>query len=253
MSCGENGLFVGGVALLQRTVLGEPDGEWSPRPVGDLNRELSRLYKFEIDALSKLGGLVAIARALDRGDIAHAQLAALFLRLPDPPDVSKSTAQSDRATFELAKSLSASGLLKTGWDPAKHPRWPAGAAGSVGGEFAPAGEGGSSAGDQANSRLDPHQIAVPFPGAIPEAVPRPLPLPGEIVVPPLVAPQAMPRNPYPADADCAKEWAYAEEYCGNLLKRGLLGRGNTRNMGKTFRDCVMGQVSQRCGGNVLSA
>lgn len=252
VSCSNGGLFVGDVALLERAGKSEADAGWQPRRIADINRELSRLYGFEVDALSKLGGLAAVSRALERNDLVHAQLAALFLRFPEPPSLSGSTSTVE-TSFELAKCLRASGLLKSAWDPARHPRWPAGTAGGAGGEFAPAGQGGSSAADQADSRLNPHQIAVPFPGAIPGAVPRPLPLPGEIVVPPLVAPQAMPRNPYPADADCAKEWAEATEYCRRLADRGLLGKGDYRQHGKTFRECVMGQVSERCGGNIVQA
>ncbi len=213
----------------------------------DLNLDLSRLYGFEVDAMSKIHGLAALSRALERGDTAHAQLVALFLRLPDPPNLSKSAAGPKGDAFELAKDLWGSGLLKTYWDPAKHPRWPAGSADGAGGEFAPAGGPDPSAGHHSGDRPNPHQIAIPFPGEIPEAVLRPLP--GEIVVPPTAVPQTMPRNPYPADADCVQEWAEAEEYCGKLAERGLLGKGNYRQHGKTIRECVMGQVSERCGGN----
>ena len=58
----------------------------------------------------------------------------------------------------------------------------------------------------------------------------------------------MPRNPYPDRAGCAKEWADAEEYCDGLDKRGLLGKGDYRGHGQTFGECVLGQVSERCGG-----
>ena len=41
--------------------------------------------------------------------------------------------------IEFIRSLHWSGLIKTNWDPGEHPRWPAGAADSQGGQFAPRG------------------------------------------------------------------------------------------------------------------
>jgi hypothetical protein len=93
----------------------------------------------------------------------------------------------------------------------------------------------------------PAQIAIPL--DVPETVP--FPLPSEIV-PPLttpILPQNVPQNPYPSRPECVKEWADAEAYCRDLQTRGLLGRGDYRWMGKTLTQCVMGQVSEDCGGN----
>ena len=81
----------------------------------------------------------AIARALDRGDLLHAHIATLHLQIPDPPPLAKAT-RSASEVVALAKQLHASGLLKRGWDPSKHPRWPAGSLDSVGRRFAPADE-----------------------------------------------------------------------------------------------------------------
>lgn len=44
-------------------------------------------------------------------------------------------------------------------------------------------------------------------------------------------------------------WAEATEYCLDLWADGLLGKGDHRGMGKTPYECIMGQVSQDCGGN----
>jgi hypothetical protein len=136
VSCGETGLFVDDVPLLE--VNQDQSERWQPRPVSDLSRDLGERYGLPIDCNAKIGGLAAIARALNRGDILHARIVALHLQFPDPPELAK-IAHDARGIVELARQLRASGLLKAGWDPRKHPRWPAGTPGSIGGEFAPSG------------------------------------------------------------------------------------------------------------------
>jgi len=144
--CDADGLLVGEVALLERSSdLGDAQG-WRPRPVADLNRDLSRCYGLPIEIKTKAGGLESVARALGRGDLAQAQMTALHLRLPDPPDLAKS-AGDVQALIDLARRLDASGRLKGEFDPDLHPHWPAGSPGGVGGQFAPKGSGrGTAAG-----------------------------------------------------------------------------------------------------------
>ena len=130
-------------------------------------------------------------------------------------------------------------LLKVEWNSGNHPRWPAGSPNSIGGQFAPVGEGSASA--------IPAQFAIPL--DIP--APIPFPLPSE-VTPPLVTPsfpRNPPLNPYPDRPECVKEWEDAREYCQNLRDRGLSGRGDYKWMGRTIAQWVMGQVSEACGGN----
>lgn len=94
---------------------------------------------------SKRGGLRTIAKALNDGDLARAQIAAVLLGIPDPPPLSKRNGSRDQM-IKLIRDLHWSGLLK--WDPDEHPRWPAGSADGKGGEFAPKGEGGEADGSQ---------------------------------------------------------------------------------------------------------
>src|ERR1700760_5004556 len=96
-----------------------------PRPLDEINRDLSRSYGVPVDFDAKMQGLAAIARVLDRGDLLHAHIATLHLEIPDPPGLAKG-ALSITELVALAKDLHASGMLKRDWDPAKHPRWPAG-------------------------------------------------------------------------------------------------------------------------------
>ena len=91
--CGENGVYVGAVPLLERMcglgVCGR-HYQWQPRPVSDLNRDLSLCYGLPVEFARKIDGLRRVARALDRGDIVHAQIATLHLEIPDPPPLTLS-------------------------------------------------------------------------------------------------------------------------------------------------------------------
>jgi hypothetical protein len=134
--CGEQGLFVGDVPLLERA----SGTGWQVRSVADLDRELSKSYGLPVTLEAKSRGLAATARALGNGELAKAQITALFLRLPEPPLLRKSlVAPSEIA--DLARRLEYSGLLKREWNSDLHPRWPGGSADGAGGQFAPAGPG----------------------------------------------------------------------------------------------------------------
>jgi hypothetical protein len=140
--CDESGAFVGAIPMLART-RGNGKDEWRPRDCDGLSREMSAQYGLPIDMSSKRGGLAVIAKALNEGDVARAQVATVLLGIPHPPSLSKG-APSPQEMIELAGDLHWSGLLKVDWDPDEHPRWPAGNADGKGGEFAPKGEGGET-------------------------------------------------------------------------------------------------------------
>jgi hypothetical protein len=253
--CGETGLFVDDVPLLE--VGQDQSGRWQPRPVSDLNHDLSEHYGLPIDCNAKISGLASIARALNRGDILHAQIVALHPQFPDPPALTKA-ALSAGEIVDLARQLRASGLLKTDWDPLKHPRWPAGAPGGIGGEFAPQGSvADNSVIEDRSVPVIPAQFTLPAPPDL--VVPRgaPFPWPSEIAPAPFAAPNAnpitIPRNPYPGRPKCVAEWAEATEDCLELWADGQLGRDYIRGMGTTISECIMGRVSQDCGGNRVDA
>jgi hypothetical protein len=253
VSCYREGLFVGLTALLERGA-GADGEEWRPRSLADLDRDLSATYGLAVSMAPKMAGLGAVARDLGSGEIVHAQLTALFLRLPDPPALLKGSPCSEDETIELAGQLLASGILKLEWDPAQHPRWPAGSPDSAGGQFAPAGGGpGRPAAGVGGARLVPGQIAIPLPL---EAVVPKLPeisIPSELLPPPIIPPNVLPRNPYPERPECVKELAEAVKYCGKLADRGHLGKHPYEATGDNFNQCVRGQVSEDCGGNIVSA
>jgi hypothetical protein len=202
-----------------------------------------------VDFGAKMQGLSAIARALDRGDLLHAHIATLHLEIPDPPELAKG-AHSGIELVALARELYASGMLKRDWDPSKHPRWPAGSPDSTGGRFAP-GDASAHASpeDESRRRSRTAQLAPTIPIPFEAVAPRGA-FPWSEIAPPLgILPRSRLENPYPDREGCDEEWKYAKKHCRELLDRGLLGKGNYREHGKVFLQCVLGQVSERCGGS----
>jgi len=65
-----------------------------------------------------MNGLGVVAEALNRGEIARAQVATLLLKLPDPGRVDAATSAGLRKLAVLLES----GWIAKDWDPSKHPR-----------------------------------------------------------------------------------------------------------------------------------
>lgn len=119
VSCGADGLFIGGRPMLLRTSA-QDGGGWALRPIGECDEALSGVYGLPVDSAPKRAGFATVARALDRGDLALAATAAVLLRFPDPPTLTKDAAT--RGSVELAAQLAREGLLKIDWDSSRHPR-----------------------------------------------------------------------------------------------------------------------------------
>ena len=195
--------------------------------------------------------LLWVRTLVDRGNLAQAQISTLLLEFPDPPNVIEGNPSIDEIVG-LAKRLHASDLLIREWDPTKHPRWPAQSPDGVGGQFAPA-DGAENDSEPGPATITQAQATIPFPLDIP--TPGAIPFPGEILPPlaaPNILPRSLPQNPYPGRPQCVREWQEAFQFCWSLKTRGQLGRGDYRGMGRTLRDCILGQVSESCGGNAAS-
>lgn len=134
VSCDERGAFVGAIPLLKRRNTG--GGQWEPRECTALCNELGEEFGLPIDVTSKLGGLKAIADALNDGDVARAQIATVLLGIPNPAALAKDV-QPREARIRLIRDLDWSGMVKADWHAEEHPRWPAGTPESQGGQFAP--------------------------------------------------------------------------------------------------------------------
>jgi hypothetical protein len=84
-------LFVGSTPMLRRSPRSGGFGSWSVRARNELNDELSSVTasRSKSKSKSKRTRLEGVARALQDGNLPLAQIAALLLRLPDPPDAAK--------------------------------------------------------------------------------------------------------------------------------------------------------------------
>ncbi len=164
ISCDANGAFIGAAPLLKRSSTSGRD-EWQPRDRDQLSKQVSASYGVPIDMTSKMGGLNAISRALNDGDIARAQIATVLLAIPDPPTLAKNK-PSRSELIKFIRDLHWSGMVKADWDSDEHPRWPAGSPDSQGGQFAPKGNGAptqivSSAPAPWDQRTDDKSLLLP--------------------------------------------------------------------------------------------
>lgn len=123
VSCGEQGPRVGTVQLLRRDASG-----WKPRAPAELNEILRPITLYPIDFMTRVGGLQAVARAMNEGDLVRAIICTLHMRLPPLPD-------TDAAFLAMRKDPP---IPSTG-SPFEilHPRWEAGATDGRGGQFRP--------------------------------------------------------------------------------------------------------------------
>jgi hypothetical protein len=97
-------------------------------------------------------GTCHVAGALNEGNLAKAQIAALHLHLPDLPPLAKGEGTGVEIAT-LAIQLRRTGILKGTFDPAKHPKWPAHAPDSQGGQFKPRDSDGSVEGTDSSGAL----------------------------------------------------------------------------------------------------
>ncbi len=114
LECDAQGLRVAGVALLAKTRF----GRWVTRPQTRSGPRSRISDGVGIDADAKMGGLNVVAEALNRGEIARAQIAALLLKLPDPGRVDPRSA----AGLSKLAVLYHAGWMAKDWDASKHPR-----------------------------------------------------------------------------------------------------------------------------------
>jgi len=209
------------------------------RDQGDLERIIDMAFGIKVDFSSRISTLRLVAKSLNAGDIGHAQMMALHLKLPELPDAATSM------RLQIAEKL-----VKLGFDinqpRDEHGRWT---------------DGGTAATD--GVKLVPLQAIIE--PLLPEMI---IPLPPEILtpqLPPSFGPLPIPfpgradreggtDNDHPSaddDPGCAEEWAKAYGFCMDLLKRGKLGAIGYRGFGRALEQCIRGMVSMRCGGNIV--
>ena len=76
VSCDEDGAFVGAIPLLKRSAANGKD-YWQPIDAEQLSAEFSSEFGLPVDMSRKMGGLKTIAKALNTGDVARAQIATV--------------------------------------------------------------------------------------------------------------------------------------------------------------------------------
>lgn len=113
VSCDTDGAFVGAIPMLNRLRKNGKD-EWNLRDCEQLSEQIGAHYGLPIDMSSKIGGLRAIANALNEGDVVRAQIGTVLLGIPDPPSLSKGVCSRDQM-IKLIRDLHWSGMIK--WDP----------------------------------------------------------------------------------------------------------------------------------------
>ncbi len=154
-----------------------------------------------------------------------------------------------RLVDSLRKKAHSSDVSKIAWNAALHPRWAAGSTVGHGGEFAPAG----SEDTDGEPNTIPVQLTTPWvePWEQPFRIPVPPSdgNPGPLALPRAVPREGIPQNPFPRRREYVEEWKAAEKYCMGLWMKGQLGEGDHREAGRTIAQCIMGQVSEKCGGN----
>jgi hypothetical protein len=261
LSCDEEGVFIAGdVPLIFRRAVGDGDG-YTVRPVHELEKLLASAYGPDRDLSAQIAGLHLVARYMNQRNWVLAKIAAVHLRLPEiSDDLALAKLLATEARY-LAKSCSSCGqntdrkrraVAKR--DVSGEPRVPAGESG--GGEWT---SGADYQRQLANPLVIPAQaiappIPIPAPFEIPlpptEVTPFPFALPGAALQPPPLV------NPYPNKRKCVEEWAEAEAFCRKMESEGKLVPGprgkRTRGysgFGKDYNSCVLGQVSEECGGN----
>jgi hypothetical protein len=163
-SCNEDGLFLGRTPLLELD-----NNQFAVRDPRELERVMSAAYGYNVALESRMGGLRAVAKALNAGDLCRATIAAVMLRLPDLASYpARQKLETEDRLIKAERALWTK--VVPPFDPRKHPRWPPGQ--SQGGRFRPAND------DTANQTN-----AVEQPG------------PGHNNGPPLEDPPEIPPNP----------------------------------------------------------
>lgn len=84
--CDVSGLAVADVELLELISEDGPRKLWRPRPADRIQTEIEKAFGVQIEFNHGLAGLEVVANALNEGDVARAQIAALLMRIPIPGD-----------------------------------------------------------------------------------------------------------------------------------------------------------------------
>ena len=132
LACTNEGLVLGRTPLIERR-----DRRFVVRDRAEIEALLSRAYRKNIAADRLMPGLATVAAALNANDPCLARIAAVHLRIPDLTDRS---ARDDLEAEDILigrANADARDIHKASPDDPKHPGWPKGTPGGLGGKFCP--------------------------------------------------------------------------------------------------------------------
>ncbi len=132
LACTDEGLLLGRTPLIERR-----NHRFVVRERREIEALLDCAYRKNIAVDRLMSGLATVAAALNANDPCLARIAAVHLRIPDLPD--QSARDSLEAQDILIKCANANPreIRKASPDDPKHPGWPAGTPGGLGGKFRP--------------------------------------------------------------------------------------------------------------------
>jgi hypothetical protein len=136
LACTKDGLILGRTLLVERR-----DGSFFVRERSEIERLLRRAYRTDLAVDRLMPGLATVASALNANDSCLACLAAVHLRLPDLPDlIARDDMEAEDILIKFSNweaALPPREIHKASPDDPKHPGWPAGTDGGLGGKFRP--------------------------------------------------------------------------------------------------------------------
>ena len=158
-----DGLVLGHTALLEQR-----DSSFLVRERREIQRLLSRAYRRDVAVDRLMAGLATVASALNANDPCLARIAAVHLRIPDLPD--KSARDAMEAEDVLIKSANWNPVLheirKASPDDPKHPGWPAGTPGGLGGKFRPKDGSASALSEEIKDRISRRSLKMNLTAAL---------------------------------------------------------------------------------------
>ena len=158
LACTNDGLILGRTPLVERR-----DQSFFVRDRSEIGRLLRRAYRTDLAVDRLMPGLAIVASALNANDPCLACIAAVHLRLPDLPH---QAARDDmEAEDNLIRSSNWTSALppeihKASPDDPKHPGWPAGTPGGLGGEFRPKDSSEAAMTQQIKDRIKREKLRI---------------------------------------------------------------------------------------------
>jgi len=151
-----------GIVLGRTPLLARRDASLVVRERHEIQRLLSRAHLRDAATDRLMSGLATVASALNANDQCLARIAAVHLRIPDLPSKSaREQMEAEDIIIKTARQKSAPQpheIQKASPDDPKHPGWPAGTPGGLGGKFRPKDGSQAALAQQIKDRITRDQL-----------------------------------------------------------------------------------------------